>query len=300
MFNRKQKQRPRRQTVHNRETKPTFSYHASRSRTESPVRSRLGAETAKRINGPPWWHFAPSILAIAAITICLGYVLGLSSDPKIIQPAGSSSVLLRPKTIYQTAAQKLFKESILNRSKITIDTAGITRKLKEQFPELSNVTIALPLIGHRPLVYIEPSPPAISLIAGNGTFVVNALGKAIINTDQTPLHTVKPLPVVLDQSGLTLKAGQAALPADYVNFITSVIAQLQAKKLEIKSMTLPARTNQLDVQLNGQPYTVKMNLKDDSRQQIGAFLAAKQMLEQTSQVPGSYFDVRVPERVYYK
>lgn len=300
MFRRKQKQRLRRQTGQKREAKPTFSYHASRSRTESPARSRLGAETAKRINGPPWWHFAPSILAIAAITICLGYVLGLSSDPKIIQPADSSSVLLRPKVTYQTAAQKLFRESILSRSKITIDTGGITRKLKEQFPELANVTIALPLVGHRPLVYIEPSPPAISLIAGNGTFVINELGKAIINTDQTPLHTVKPLPVVLDQSGLTLKAGQAALPADYVNFITSVIAQLQAKKLEIKSMTLPARTNQLDVQLNGQPYTVKMNLKDDSRQQIGAFLAAKQMLEQTNQVPGSYFDVRVPERVYYK
>jgi hypothetical protein len=297
---RKQKQRARSHISRQPEArKPTFSYHASRSANEAPLK-RVAPDAAKRIEGPPWWHLLPSMAATVAVILCLLYLLGLSTNPKVVEPSNNSATLLRPKAVYEHAAQLLFEDSILNRSKVTVDTGGIARKLKQQFPELADVTIALPMVGRRPIVYIAPSPPAISLLTSNGTYVVNAAGKAIVDTDKTPISFTKPLPTVVDQSGLSLQVGSQALPADYVSFITTVVSQLQIKQLRIKSMVLPARAEQLDVQFDGQSYSIKMNLKDDAKQQVGAFLAAKKSLEQNKQPMPSYFDVRVPERVYYK
>ena len=90
------------------------------------------------------------------------------------------------------------------------------------------------------------------------------------------------------------------MPVGYVNFISTVIHQLQSKSLQVDNMVLPAKSFELNVHVAGQPYFIKMNLQNDATQQIGTYLAAAQKLSQTNQMPSSYFDVRVPGRVYYK
>jgi len=54
------------------------------------------------------------------------------------------------------------------------------------------------------------------------------------------------------------------------------------------------------VKVKGVPYNVKFNLMGDARAEAGTYLAVKQRLEAGHVTPGSYIDVRVDERAYYK
>ena len=300
MFRKKNSSRNRPKQSRPSETAPTFSYYASRSRQEAPSGRRLEPEAIKRLEGPPWWHHLPTFIAALAIGSSLIYSLSLSTNPKVIQPTDSSAVLLRPPDTYQQAAQTLFEDSFLDHNKITVDSGGIARQLQAQFPELANVSIALPLVGRRPLVYLQPSPPALTLATNSGLFVLDQRGRVVIVADKVNKLTDLHLPVITDQSGLGVAVGDFALTQSDVSFIQTVIGQLTAQKLSVQNIVLPPAAAELDIKLAGQPYTIKMNLQDDARQQIGAFLAAKKQLDGSGQTPSSYFDVRVNERVYYR
>lgn len=280
------------------DNQPAFSYYAHRSRVEE----QGGRKTvSKRSPEHPWWHMIPSIIAACAIAVCLIYSLALSSNAKVIIPMSSpDSVFLRSPQTYQQAAQTLLGRSLLNRNKITIDSNGVAHELEQQFPELEQVSITLPLVGHRPLVYIEPIPPALTLISKNGLYVIDERGRAVIEADKVSKLASLQLPVVTDQSGLTVHVGRSALSVSDVNFILTVTGQLKAQKLTLQSLVLPPQAAELDLRLNGQPYLVKLNLRADSKQQVGTFLAVKKQLESSGQIPSQYIDVRVDGRAYYK
>jgi hypothetical protein len=108
------------------------------------------------------------------------------------------------------------------------------------------------------------------------------------------------LVVVQDQSALAVTAGASALPSDDIGFITEVIGQLAAKNLHVSSLVLPGGVRELDVRIEGAPYTVKFNLRGDARVEAGAFMAVKQQLERENKTPGSYIDVRVDNKAYYR
>lgn len=288
-------------TVSNSRPKLAFSYYANR-----PAKPQLGARRPlpqDTVTSKVWalrLHQLPSFVALIVVLLSVVYTLSLSSNPRVLMVGVTPSSLLRPLPVYQQAAEQQFKSSVLSQTKLTVDTLHIASQLKQAFPELEDVTIALPLMGRRPLVYIVPTTPALDLTGRNGSFILNQQGRAIMTTDKAPQRITQQLPTVIDQSGLAIEPGQGVLPAGYVGFISTVIGQFKAKQLGIASLTLPAASSELDVRLSGQVYTIKMNLQDDARQQTGDFLVTKQKLEQDNQVPSSYFDVRIPGRVYYK
>lgn len=302
MFRRKTKEQTNRRRTTERLSRdaPAFSYYSNRSRIKAPIGRRLEPDAIKRLQGPPWWHQLPSILAAIAVLISLGSISGLNTDPKVIQPNNGNAALLRDKGTYQKVAKQFFNASLLNRSKITVNVEGITRDMKRAFPELADVSITLPLIGRRPIIYVEPSAPAIVLSARNGMYVLNKKGRAVIATNRVNNLESLHLPVVTDENTTKIEAGKGILPGSNVEFITSIMNQLNAKKLDVQSLTLPVSANELDIRINGKPYVIKLNLLNDARQQVGAFLAVKQKLEAERQEPAEYFDVRVEERVYYK
>jgi hypothetical protein len=109
------------------------------------------------------------------------------------------------------------------------------------------------------------------------------------------------LPVVVDQSGLSVKVNHPVLTADNVSFVQIVAAELAAKQYTISAMSLPATSSELDVQLAGQPYFVKFNLQtNDAREQAGTFLATINQLHSQNITPAKYVDVRVDGRAYYQ
>jgi hypothetical protein len=242
------------------------------------------------------------VILLLAVLVSLFNILKLSSQPKI-QPltTGGSEVLLRSKTDYEKYATKVLADSIWNHNKITVNTGELSQKMLAEFPELTNASVTIPLLAHKPIVYIEPSKPQLILLATNGAFVVSDSGKALLRGPDAASFNLSDLPVVTDQSGLQLELGRQALPAASVNFLKSVMSQLNAAHVSIGGISLPTNANELDVQVAGQPYQVKFNLHSNkAREQAGTYLAAIASLQKQGITPSKYIDVRVDGRAYYQ
>ncbi|HUS26746.1 MAG TPA: hypothetical protein VMY99_05365 [Nevskiaceae bacterium] len=279
-----------------------FSYHANRSVREGSGVREAELETLQRQK--PRWRLrtARHMLIVVLALVLLVFSLRLSPNPSIVLVGDASGrVFLRSTGVYAQAAQQLLTESVLNGNKVTVNAAHIARQLHRQFPELEAVSVSLPFIGHRPTVYIQPAQPQIILSTTSGTsYVLDNGGRALIAAGQIPHADKLQVPVVNDQSGLPVVAGRIALPSSTVAYITEVAGQLKAKNIQATTYTLPARTSELDIRVSGAPYTVKFNIQGSARQQAGAFIATKQLLDSQRKIPGQYVDVRVPDRVYYK
>ena len=277
--------------------KPVFSYYANRQ-DGGDTRSRQQKPSSSRQYS---WHHIPTILAIAAIIISLGYLLGINTNPRItVLGQSSGQTLLRAQNVYQQAAQHFLADSIFNRTKITINTGAFAQNMKKQFPELSSVSITLPLMGHRPIVEIALSQPALILVSNQGSYVVDLDGRAVMSTSETHNISSLGLPKISDQNTAKTQLGSGVLPNSDVTFIIQVIAQLKAKNLIVESLTLPAAADELHLKLKDQPYFIKFNTQLDSRQSAGTYLALKQKLDTDHVTPVEYVDVRVEGKAYYK
>jgi hypothetical protein len=214
--------------------------------------------------------------------------------------AGRQALLRSEETYYQ-AARSVLGDSFSNTTKLSIDTKRVALALKQQFPELELVSLTLPILGHQPVIYLQPAQPALLLKpATGGAFVLDVSGRVLADVSRLPRLEKLGLAVVEDQSGLSAELGQTALPSDNVSFITEVIGQLKAKQLVVVSLVLPPGASELDLKLKGKPYFVKFNLRGDARAEAGAFLAVKKHLERQRKTPGSYIDVRVENKAYYR
>jgi hypothetical protein len=283
----------------------TFSYRASRSEQERGTGRQAQREPARPASnrfGHFWLQRFGLVILLLALIASAANVLTLSTSAKVVSLAADGNhSFLRPTEVYENAASQQLKRSIWNHNKITVDTAKLSQQLLSQFPELSSVSVTVPLLAHRPLVYIQPAQPALILVADNGSFVIDTTGKALAGGGSPAVLHQPQLPLLTDQSGLRLQPNHQALPAASVGFVQAVIAQLAARQFAVSGMTLPAAASELDVQLAGQPYFVKFNLESDNpRGESGTFLATIAQLRKQNTVPVKYIDVRVDGRAYYQ
>jgi hypothetical protein len=301
-----------------RQTTRKFNYSASRSEQELNLGRHIEHPSTKTKKGSA--QATPNrlkylvlrrfglIIFLLAILASSVNILTVSTQVTIVPLITSnadpaSELFLHDQTVYQAAASKLVASSIWNHNKVTINTARINQQLLQQFPELSSASITLPLLSKRPIVYLQTSQPALILAASDGSFVLDDGGKALLMASKLPGKISSNLPLVTDQSGLHAELNHQVLPAADVNFIQIVLAQLSAntQHFTVASLTLPATASELDIRLNGQPYTIKFNLQNpDAREQVGTFLAIQAQLQSQHITPATYIDVRVDSRAYYK
>jgi len=280
---------------------PAFSYYSNRTPEtprERPQPRQEPSQTGKSRRLPrmvgsqlPLW------LLMALAVVCVFKVLALGTSPKVIV-VGKSSVsanYLQSTDIYATAAHKLLTSSITNRTKLTVNLDGTARALEHEFPELQTVSLGVPLVGSRPIVYVQVAQPSVVLQTTHGNYALNKAGLVLAKLQSVPSG----VPLVVDQSGTTPKPGKQFLPSSTVAFVQTVQYQLAAAHMSISTFVLPPGSPyELDVHLAGQSYAVRCNLQADALTQSGAAIAVIQKLGTVT--PANYIDVRVPGRAYYK
>lgn len=285
----------------------TFSYHASRSLNEvntGRVLSAVEERTNQRSKLHALMSHLPVFIASLVILLCIVDELSLNASPKIvILSSTASNLFLRDTTTYQATATKLLSSSWYNHNKLTVDTNGISSALEHSFPELLDVSVTLPILGHRPVIYIQPSEPALALTTNDGkTFLLDGNGKALMKlTAQQQLQGLH-IVGVTDQSGLRVSIGQTVLPSTTVNFLQVVLSQLSAQHMSVKSVVLPPSSNEeIDVYLSNASYYGKFNLEQgDALQQVGTFIATSRYLSSQGKGVQQYIDVRIDGRAYYQ
>ena len=293
--------RGRRQVSQGGSPNPAFSYYTSRPSEVSRPRAVARQEQTETGKGRrlPHLPFAqlPFWFLVIIFAVCVLKVLLLSTNPKV-EVVGKSTIsasYLQPSSVYISAAHKLLASSLTNRTKLTVNLDGTARALEQQFPELQTVSLAVPLVGNRPIVYLQVAQPSLVLQTGHGNFALNKAGIVLAKLHALPTG----VPLVVDQSTSTPHPGKQYLPGSTVSFVQTVAYQLAAAHLTISTFVLPAGAPyELDVRLEGQPYVIRCNLEEDAAVQSGAAIAIVQSLG--SNIPGSYVDVRTPGRAYYK
>lgn len=282
-----------------------FSYHASRNTSlEGRERQAVAEQTPKRTLPKLGLQKLQRrhVLSVLVILILFLLSVGLDSRPNIVVLGDRSDrFALQDTKVYEAAARDMFGKSYTNNNKLTINTEAVATELKKTFPELHAVSISLPFIGRQPTVYIQPAIPQLILAMPSGQFILDSNGRALAQASpDTPMPKDRPVPTVIDRSGISVAKGNVALPSKSVKFISDVALQLYAQKIEVESWTLPAQSSQLDVKMQGVPYYVKFNLQADGREEAGAYIAVRKELEARREVPKQYIDVRVSGRAYYK
>ena len=280
---------------------PAYDYSARRTPLDVELNRRTQA--ALQAVGASYWLRRFGLLVLLCVgVVSLVNVVVLKPTAKVLPLAGSNQTfLLHSREEYQQAADQILGSSMFNRLKLTADTNGLNRQLTAKFPELASVHTVLPLIGHRPIVYVEAASPSLLIRATNGDYVLDNRGKALLKASELPAGNDLHLPTVIDQSGLRVSLNHQIITPDNVSFIRTVVAELASAKYTVAAMNLPPAASELDVHLTSQPYLVKFNLhSNDARQQAGTYLATANYLKKHGTVPGEYIDVRVDGRAYYK
>lgn len=310
IFSKSSRQSPlpgRRRPVPSRSPSPQiYSYRSQRSEQfgttgRQSFRDVVNADKASKA-ARYWLQRFGVLVVLVVVIISLASLLLVSPDPRILPLKSDQTAFLRPTDVYQQAAAKLFAGSLANRNKVTVNTTAIALSLKHEFPELSAVSITLPLVGHRPIVYIQPTTPALLLTTTqNQSFVIDQNGRALATGDQVAnigsLHLIP----VKDESGVVVQAGQLALSSDTVAFIKSIEFQLAQQHIGISTLVLPSASSELDAYIAGQSYFVKFNLESGGAdQQAGAYLAVRHQLAGEHITPREYIDVRIAGRAYYQ
>lgn len=284
-----------------------FSYNANRVPPSQPkrgVEDVVVSTKTKRAtsNKQAWVRNIPTLAAVIVVVGCILYSFGLTPQAKInfVGAPDEASLTLRSKEAYQDGAQAILDNSLLSRTKFTIDTKGFEQEFKGQFPEVADVAITLPIMGRRPIVNISTAQPTLLLATQGQTYVLDRRGMVLMKAENLSASVRETLPTVQDQSAASVEVGKVALPGEDVTFITEVIEQLQAKGLAVESVTLPTRAHQVDVRIVGVPYTVKFSVDIPAREAVGSFLATKARLERDKITPAEYIDARVEGRTYYR
>lgn len=242
------------------------------------------------------------LLSILVIIFSLLYLTWLDIRPLIsIVPESDTPTLLQSDEVYERGGQDILSKSPLSRSKLTVDTERVAGEFKARFPEISEVVVITPLASHRLVFEIQPSTPVLLLVPRTGeSYVIDEQGRAVVKAASVPQLSKLNLQVVLDESGIVMETGKSVLPSNSLNFITDILAQLKAKKIDISQVVLPPLSNELYIYPTGVRYYVKFGMVGNSRLQAGAFIAAKERLEGEGKTPAEYIDVRTEEKVFYK
>lgn len=291
---------------------PVFSYYAGQRRrghVDGASSDRASRQQADRsvsrarsaLNGHQFaWRYIPTYLACLVFVCAFVYVLLLSSDPRVVieqQPG----IVQRDASVYESGVRAEWNKSFRNRTKFTTSTTQTRQEILDNYPELSDVRVQLPLVGRRATIVLVPAAPALQIQAQNGVFYVDVHGKALVDTSH--VERVDSVPTVQDDTVLTVDPGKTVLPQSQVAYIVQLVTELKAADLEVQSLTLSdTSANQLDIRLTGQKYYIKTQMETDSdvRQVVGAYLATSKKLESDGIRPGEYIDVRIPDKVFYK
>ena len=300
MLNRKEKNQSRR--VGQLSQKKQQSFHYSARRTESNRqfdRQEVMDEPEKRPKkqAKEKWQLRIRRIGLLLVVVILLWLNFLPGSITIVNPQALDA---DPADV-RTFAENEAKKSILNKSKLTLREDQIALALKDHYVGFSDVQVSSDLFGRHIILNIQSSRPAVLLSNGTNVYIIGQNGVALAdNSKKKPGFDSNSIPLVQDQSAITIEVGKQALSTDQVTFIEEVAFQLESGDMPISTMILLPGGGELQVRFGKVDYYGKFSMYEDARKSSGTFLAMKDEADKLNTKPREYIDVRIPERAYIK
>ena len=272
--------------------------HADNADQRNSLKERAGQQRQAKTRRI--FRVGPLAVMVFILLLAIAYNSTLSPVVSLAVADPGGQPLYRPVQVYKQAARTLLENSPGNGTKFSIDTKKFNAAFKSQFPELQRVAIVLPLVGRSPTLYISSAPPKLLVSSNSKVYVVDESGRTLLPANEVPAETLVGIPVMQDDSGLSVKLGEPIITKDMVQFVQVLRGQFDAQNKTILSMQLPALANELRVRLDREGYYIKFDTSGNPRLQAGTYFAVREKLAADKQTPQEYIDVRVEEKAFYK
>lgn len=296
MFGKKPKaQQPRQYEKKTPSRQQLFSYRSSRSRTEKHFdrsdQDSFNDENKKTSLMARIQYISLGIVMLLAI----GYMLSLDTNAQVV--VEGPQTFPREDEEYKQFINGELKSSPLNRTKLTLNDAELSEKVKLQFPEVRVVEVDTGLLRHRPKISIYLTQPTVRLVTPSAVYVLDEEGYVLFNADRNKTSfDIKSLTPISDNSGQPIEIGQPAVTTEQIAYVREVIGQFKHKDLPIEEMRLEGGGLELHVELKDTNYFIKFSFLADARQSSGAYMAIREQGIPVNQ----YVDVRIPDRAYVR
>lgn len=287
-------QDPTRRVLRSREVSDrSYAYYNSQRHEPNSKPLEVSEEHHSRL------RLLPSLIAVLVIVGSILYSLTLSSAPNI-ELVDSQVSAYRPMQEYQAYASGLISGSLMQQTKLTVNSGEIESKMLDHFPELNGAAMRLPVLGRKPTMTLSIRTPELLISNLTNLFVLDHNGRVVALAKDVEPETLTGLKTVKDESGIELNLGSQAVTSGTVDFIKEIEHQLADKQLEIDTVTLPKSANELHIKLKDTSYFIKMDIAGDARLQSGSYLAVREELARNKITPSQYVDVRVEEKAFYQ
>lgn len=266
-----------------------FNYYRTGARKEAGSPFKKKEPKAKRA----WSEKLVDWMIFAAVVVALVYSLLVNSSPKVV----SESWPYHAQAVYAQAVRH-YLDNLQDKTKLTFNQSKLAQQLAKQFPEISDVSVEIPLISEQPVIRLAIADPQFVLTSNSKNYILDSQG--VIVGLASDFKGLKELPTLNDQSGIGDIPGHRILSSSEVAFINEVLTQSKRAEVNISSAILPPQAQELDIKTADQPYQVKFYLGGDAAIQTGQFLAARHQFAKSTDAPQQYLDVRVKGKIYYK
>lgn len=307
-------------------SRPTnFSYYSSRSSlqsrnasTEKASSSAVSRTTQRaassskvapnRLKSPKISHLKhrfkskhlPAYLASLSFIVALFYSVLLLESPTVVVVRSSADSQLKSNSEYQQQISEIWNKSLLNKTKLTINTNSLVSEINDQFPGLDESIIRLPFFGGGAEIILKEESPVLLLSSGSRLFYLGKDG--YILSESSGAKDENPYVLLQDDTGSAAELGSRVLDNQQVSFVLAIAKGFEHKGVKLSSLRLPRGSlNQLDVQPSDQAYFIKFAMDGDAREVTGSYFAVRRQIEQgTIAPPSEYIDNRVVGKAYLK
>jgi hypothetical protein len=269
-----------------------FSYYTASHNQLNKIERQSGNNTSIRQKSRLGGTLFISFIIVAMLSM-LGYLSILGIEPTLQLNSGPK---LRAGKEYQQTVSDMLKQDIRNRTKYSLNTKKIEKKMYMIFPELKSVRISAELLGHRPIVGIESyNVMAIFVQGDNQKYLLSDHGKIMLSSDDSNFNYSN-LPVINNSTTFQSYPGMQFFKPSEAKDIADLIYQLKKDKAKY-SIKLNNQPHEIELHEKGRGYYVRFLLDDNSiLNQYGAMRA----VQNKQIVANEYLDVRLADKVFYK
>ncbi len=299
---RRQKKRPPAQ-----QSAPKIGYYRSTRPTQKPVSTSARSAAASNKNSLGVRARAigsiigRNLFLIAIVLVILISTTLSSASVKVTNT--SIEDIYRPVDEYAAGVESVLNESIFRKSKLLVNSTVIERRMREMFPEITEVTVVVPLAGRKLQTGIALDYPMLRLVAGNSQQgIVGESGQLLLTRDsQTIVSDFPQLVSITIEPMIDFSPGGQVLTSGEVELLSLLLAEFdgsESYRPQPSSIAFKVNTRRLEVSFSDRSYYVVITPETDARPQIGSLVATMKELEEQGTVPTSYIDARVDGRVF--
>lgn len=238
----------------------------------------------------------PAYFAGIIILFSLLYSSIISNNVLVLLPEGKG---LFERSYYEAVASDIMGQSIANKTKFTFNAGKFKNDFIRKVPEISSVNLSVPLAGKKTVAGVTFVSPLYIFSVNNAAYIVGSNGVILADASKVSDAKKADLRYIRDDAPLNVSIGKTVLLESDVRFLQQMYKEFDAAKVVVQIATLPLGAGELYVRPAGEKYDIKFALSGDAKQQVGAYLALRDSGE-LSQLPESYIDVRLGDRLFVK